>query len=70
MSSKPRTAEPGVGMRLALDLGPLAVYFAAFALSGHNIYLATGLFMGVTAVAMPPVSHSMRYRRPSATASM
>ena len=52
MSSKPRTAEPGVGMRLALDLGPLAVYFAAFALSGHNIYLATGLFMGVTAVAM------------------
>ena len=52
MSSKPLRAEPGVGMRLALDLGPLAVYFAAFSFSGHNIYLATGLFMAVTAVAM------------------
>jgi intracellular septation protein len=52
MSSKSAPAEPGVGMRLALDLGPLAVYFAAFSFSGHNIYLATGLFMAVTAVAM------------------
>jgi intracellular septation protein len=52
MSSKSRPADPGVGMRLALDLGPLAVYFAAYSLSGHNIYLATALFMGVTAVAM------------------
>ena len=52
MSSKPLRAEPGVGMRLALDLGPLAVYFAAFSFSDHNIYLATGLFMAVTAVAM------------------
>ena len=52
MSSKSPPAEPGVAMRLALDLGPLAVYFAAFSFSGHNIYLATGLFMAVTAVAM------------------
>lgn len=52
MSSKSPPAEPGVGMRLALDLGPLAVYFAAFSFSGHNIYLATGLFMAVTGVAM------------------
>ena len=52
MSSKSQPPDPGVGMRLALDLGPLAVYFAAFSFSGHNIYLATGLFMAVTAVAM------------------
>ena len=28
MSSKPKAAEPGIGMRLALGLGPLGVYFA------------------------------------------
>lgn len=51
--SVPQTkADPGVGMRLALDLGPIAVYFIAFALSGHNIYLSTALFMAVTAIAM------------------
>jgi len=54
MSSAPksRPAEPGIVMRLALDLGPLAIYFAAYALSHHNIYVATALFMGVTAAAM------------------
>ncbi len=51
MSAAPTPSDPGIGMRLALDLGPLAFYFAAFAF-GHNIYLATGLFMGVTAIAM------------------
>jgi intracellular septation protein len=52
MSSKPKLADPGIGMRLALDLGPLVVYFIAFAATAHNIYIATALFMGVTAVAM------------------
>ncbi|WP_294395320.1 inner membrane-spanning protein YciB [uncultured Sphingomonas sp.] len=46
------TAEPGIAMRLALDLGPLAFYFAAYSLSGHDIFLSTALFMGVTAAAM------------------
>jgi intracellular septation protein len=50
MSAKGQDA--GIGMRLALDLGPLAVYFAAYTWSGHDIFLATGLFMGTTAVAM------------------
>ena len=44
--------DPGMGMRLALDLGPIVVYFAAFTLTGQNIYIATSLFMAVTAVAM------------------
>jgi intracellular septation protein len=52
MSSKPAPADPGVTMRLALDLGPVLVYFLTYALSGHNIYLATAVFMGVTAIAM------------------
>ena len=52
MSSKPKAAEPGIGMRLALDLGPLVVYFATYAISQHNIYLSTAVFMGVTAIAM------------------
>lgn len=52
MTGSRKRPEPGVGTRLALDLGPLVVYFAAFSLSGHNIYVATALFMGVTAVAM------------------
>jgi intracellular septation protein len=52
MSAKPSPAEPGIGMRLALDLGPLFVYFGAFALSHHNIFVSTALFMGVTAIAM------------------
>jgi intracellular septation protein len=50
MSAAPKDA--GIVMRLALDLGPLVVYFAAFALTGHDIYIATAAFMGVTAIAM------------------
>jgi intracellular septation protein len=52
MTSPSKPADPGVGMRLALDLGPLVVYFITFAVTGHNIYLSTAVFMGVTAVAM------------------
>jgi intracellular septation protein len=51
-STGAKRPDPGMGMRLALDLGPIVVYFAAFTLSGHNIYIATGLFMAVTAIAM------------------
>ena len=50
-SAQPRR-EASLPFRLALDLGPLAIYFAAFALSGHDIFLATGLFMATTLVAM------------------
>lgn len=48
----PSSRDAGMGMRMVLDLGPLAVYFAAYALTHHNIFLATGLFMGATLVAM------------------
>ena len=52
MSIRSKSADPGMGVRLALDLGPIMVYFAAFALTHQNIYIATALFMGVTAIAM------------------
>lgn len=52
MTTPSKPADPGMGMRLALDLGPLVVYFITFALTHHNIYLATAVFMGVTAIAM------------------
>ena len=48
----PPRSEAGMGMRLALDLGPLLVYFAAYALSRHDIFVATGLFIVATLVAM------------------
>jgi intracellular septation protein len=58
--------EAGPSLRLALDLGPLVVYFAAYALAkrlgGHGaddpaamaqaIYVSTGLFMAATLAAM------------------
>jgi intracellular septation protein len=44
--------EPGALLRLALDLGPLAIYFAAYSLSGKNIFVATGVFMAATGAAM------------------
>ena len=40
------------GLRLALDLGPLLIFFAAFYFTGKNVFLATGLFMAATAFAM------------------
>jgi len=52
MASPTKPAEPGVGMRLALDLGPLVVYFATYAATKHDIFISTAVFMGVTAVAM------------------
>lgn len=57
MSDTPRasaaTAKPGgMGTRLALDLGPLVVYFASFALTRHDIFVSTGLFIAATFVAM------------------
>jgi len=52
MTTPTKPADPGIGMRLALDLGPLVVYFATYALSHHNIFLSTAVFMGVTAIAM------------------
>jgi intracellular septation protein len=50
--SNAHASADGMGMRLALDLGPLAVYFAAYSFSHHNIFLSTGLFMVATLVAM------------------
>ena len=44
--------EAGPFLRLALDLGPLAVYFVAYSLSARNIFVATGIFMAATAAAM------------------
>ncbi|WBO21434.1 inner membrane-spanning protein YciB [Sphingomonas abietis] len=57
--------EPGPLLRLALDLGPLVVYFVGYALLKHVypsapgtaadprvIYASTGLFMAATLVAM------------------
>jgi len=52
MTSPTKPAEPGIGMRLALDLGPLAIYFATYAATKHDIFISTAVFMGVTAVAM------------------
>ena len=48
----PVKAEAGPAMRLALDLGPLAIYFLAYSLTGKNIFVATGIFMAATLVAM------------------
>lgn len=59
-----RPQEAGMAMRLTLDLGPLAGYFAAYSLSHHNIFLATGLFMGLTALAM--LVSLLRYGKVSA----
>lgn len=44
--------EAGPLLRLALDLGPLAVYFVAYSLTHKNIFAATGIFMGATGLAM------------------
>lgn len=45
-------SEISPGLRLALDLGPLLIFFAAFYFTGKNVFLATGLFMAATAFAM------------------
>jgi len=48
----PAKPEAGPLLRLALDLGPLVVYFAAYSLTGKNIFAATGIFMVATVAAM------------------
>jgi len=40
------------GLRLALDLGPLLIFFAAYYFTSKNVFIATGIFMAATAVAM------------------
>lgn len=52
MSGPAQPDAAGMGTRLALDLGPLVVYFLSFALSRHDIFVATGLFILATLVAM------------------
>jgi intracellular septation protein len=44
--------EPGPLVRLGLDLGPLILFFATFYFTGKNVFVATGVFMAATAVAM------------------
>lgn len=43
--------EPGAGLRLAIDLGPLLVYLAAWWLT-KDVVLSTGIFMAATLVAL------------------
>ncbi|SFR84032.1 inner membrane-spanning protein YciB [Sphingomonas jatrophae] len=43
--------EPSPLLKLALDLGPLIIFFGAYAIL-KDVYIATGLFMAATAVAM------------------
>ena len=40
------------GLRLALDLGPLIIFFAAYYLTSKSVFVATGIFMAAAAVAM------------------
>lgn len=54
------TPEPHALERLALDLGPVAVFFAVNAAS-HNVFAATGTFMGVTLIAM--IASQLRFGR-------
>ncbi len=48
----PDTPRESAGLRLALDLGPLLVFFLAYLASGKSIFIATGIFMAATVVAM------------------
>ena len=58
MTTKPQATEPGPGARLAIDLGPLVIFFVANAWGG--IFVATGAFM-VAMVASMIVSQ-MKFR--------
>lgn len=44
-------SEPGTGLRLAIDLGPLLVYLAAWWMT-KDVVLSTAIFMAATAVAI------------------
>lgn len=60
----PAKPEAGPLLRLALDLGPLVVYFVAYSLTRQNIFAATGIFMAATALAM--ILSAVRFGRISA----
>jgi intracellular septation protein len=49
-ANKSRPAEPTTPLKLAIDLGPLLIFFGANAAAG--IYVATGVFMVATFVAL------------------
>jgi intracellular septation protein len=49
-ANKSRPADPSTPLKLAIDLGPLLLFFGANAASG--IYVATGVFMVATFVAL------------------
>jgi len=51
---EPVRARPEIsgGFRLALDLGPLIIFFAAYWFTAKNVFFATGIFMAATALAM------------------
>lgn len=62
MTSKDTKAEaqaPGAGARLAIDLGPLIIFFAVNFLSG-DIIMATGAFMAAITVAI--LISKLKYR--------
>jgi intracellular septation protein len=63
VSTKPDTKpkEPGAGARLAIDLGPLVIFFAANAWRG--IFTATAAFM--VAIVLAIGFSAIRYRRVS-----
>ena len=48
----PRRVELHPLLRFLLDLGPLVLFFLVYALGGKNIFRATAIFMGCTALAM------------------
>lgn len=50
MTDAAKTTEPGTGLKLAIDFGPLLVFFIANSLSG--VFTATAAFMAATAIAM------------------
>lgn len=46
-----KRAEPGAGMKLAIDLGPLLVWLAVY-FTTKNVLLSTGVFMAATTIAI------------------
>jgi len=58
-----KKSEPGAGMRLAIDLGPLLVYLLIYWLS-KDVMMSTGVFMGATLVAV--IASWAIYRKVSA----
>ena len=59
MTEQAKVEAPGAGARLAIDLGPLLVFFAVNFVSG-DVILATGAFMVAIAAAM--IVSKVRYR--------